>query len=69
VNSSFAANQLPNRASEVAQISNLLYRGVALRWGSASSKGLGVGGGLAEYDSAIRQFTKLRYECDRTQPF
>jgi hypothetical protein len=52
----------PNRASGVAQIWNLPYRGVALRSGSTDAKAPGTDPSLAEYNSAIQQFTKLRYE-------
>jgi hypothetical protein len=58
-----------NHSSGVAQICNLPCRGVALRWVLASSKAPGTDQALAEYNSAIQQFTKLRYKYGRTQPF
>jgi hypothetical protein len=50
------------RCLPVAQICNLLYRGVELRQAFVGSKRAGLGDGRAECNSAIRQFTKLRYK-------
>jgi hypothetical protein len=47
----------------VAQICNLLYRRIAFCAASASASALDLFGRSADYKSAIRQITNLRYEA------